>query len=373
MLKEQKKWTTDDWSRDTEVYSTKQVEAVAESCGINIVSETDTHFLAYCPFHINTYDPAFAIDKSLGLWTCFNPSCASGGTLEMLVERLKGYNKFETLRLILEFKNKASSSLADRLEEIRNTPPEFVAFPTAPLERMRNVLWQSPRAIEYLHGRGFTDETLEHFDIAYSDKKDIVLVPMHDPTGMLVGFVGRAIYAKEFRNSDDLPKSKTAWNYHRAKKMGDTVIICESSFDAMRVHQAGYPNVIALLGGHASSHHLEQINTTFSSVIVMTDFDKRIYPKGNCKRCRHISFSPREPVKCLGHRPGRDLGHTIADGLPNKSVYWAAYDDECIYPHGAKDAGDMTDDEIRQCLHNTVSNFEYTRWGIEDADLSLAS
>jgi hypothetical protein len=184
---------------------------------------------------------------------------------------------------------------------------------------------------------------------------------MHDPTGMLVGFVGRSVEGKIFKNTNNLPKSKTAWNFHRAKRTGETVIIVESSFDAMRIHQAGYPNVIALLGGHVTSYHLDQISKTFSNVVIMTDFDKKIY-RANCRKCA----GRRE---CQGHRPGRELGHSIVNGLPMTRIKWAAYDDECVYPHDAKDAGDMTDDEIRHCLTHAVSNFEYSRWGIEDKEL----
>jgi hypothetical protein len=60
------------------------------------------------------------------------------------------------------------------------------------------------------------------------------------------------------------------------------------------------------------------------------------------------------------------LGRSIIAGLKNKRAMWGAYDDTCIFPHGAKDASDMTDDEIRQCLRNAVSNLEYLHWNIEE-------
>lgn len=350
-----RKWD-DEWERDSEVYSSNQVEAVLRVCEVDIDNETNTHFLAFCPFHNNTEDPAFAIDKRLGLWTCFNPSCANSGTLEMLVKRTRGLNQFEAFRLITKYKNEVGSSLADRLSEIKEKQPDFVEFPTGPVERMIRDFPNSKEAREYMMNRGFSWNTLEHFEIGYSTKRDMVVVPMHDPNGMLIGFVGRSIEGKIFKNSDGLPKSKTAWNFHRAKQHGETVIVTESSFDAMRVHQAGYPNVIALLGGHASTYHLNQLGQTFSTVIIATDFDKPIY-RPNCRRCNYKS--------CQGHRPGRDLGRTIAEGLKGKRIKWAAYDDEVVYPHDAKDMGDMTDTEIRQCLTNAVGQFEYARWNPE--------
>jgi len=190
---------------------------------------------------------------------------------------------------------------------------------------------------------------------------------MHDPKGMPIGLIGRtpSHTDKRFKNSTNLPKSKTTWNFHRAKRTGDTVIVCEASYDAMRIHQAGYPNVVALLGGHVTPYHLEQLGRHFSTIIIMTDFDKKQY-RANCRACKNRKFKHNE-VRCKGHRPGRELGHQIADALSHKRILWATYDDKCVFPNGAKDASDMTDDEIRQCLKNAISHVEYSLWDIEDS------
>lgn len=360
-----------EWERDTEVYTPNQVESIASYCGIEVVSETYTHLLAYCPFHHNTDSPAFALDKTKGLWTCFNPACDNAGTLPQLLGRLKGHNIHEATRVILQYKHYTERSVADRLAAIMDKQPEFVEFPSEPVNRMTKQFWEVDRGREYMHGRGFTDDTLRYFDIGYSEKQDMVIVPMHDPNGMLVGFVGRSVEGKVFNNSPKLPKSLVPWNFHRAKTHGETVVVVEASFDAMRVHQAGYPNVIAMLGGHFSPAHAHLINRTFSEIIIMTDFDKRENPKPNCGKCAHRK--PIQGVRCIGHRPGRELGREIVTALPNKRIRWAAYDDDCVYPHGAKDAGDMTEEEIRAVLRGSLSHFAYTQWGIEDVDLDLAS
>jgi DNA primase len=352
----------DEWEDDYEVYSENQVEAVVEYCDIEIVSDTHTHFLAYCPFHGNTDSPAFAIDKYKGLWTCFNPSCLNSGTLPDLLRRTKGLNPFQAQRVIQKKKNAFGTPFSERLRIAMSTQPEFVEFPQAALDRMK-ADFAGSIAEEYMKARGYDDETLYFFDVGYSAKKNMVTVPMHDPNGMPIGLIGRtpSHTDKQFKNSVNLPKSKTAWNFHRAKRTGDTVIVCEASFDAMRIHQAGYPNVIALLGGHVTAHHLEQMNKNFSKIIIMTDYDKKQY-RPNCRMCNYKT--------CRGHRPGRDLGRTIVKALPNKRVMWAAYDDVCIFPHDAKDASDMTDDEIRQCLRNAVSNFTYESWNIEEKEIA---
>lgn len=348
----------DQWEEDYEVYTPNQVEGVLEYCDIEVVSDTHTHFLAYCPFHGNTDSPAFAVDKAKGLWTCFNPSCMNSGTLPDLLRRLKNLNPFQAQRVISKHRNTHKTPFADRLREAMEKVEEFAEFPQAALDRMA-ADFKGSVAEEYMHSRGFDDDTLEYFGVGYSAKKNMVAVPMHDPDGMPIGVIGRtpSHTDKSFKNSIGLPKAKTAWNFHRAKRCGDTVIVCEASYDAMRIHQAGYPNVIALLGGHVTDAHLAQINRNFSKVIIMTDFDQKQY-RPNCRMCHY--------QKCKGHRPGRDLGRTIAQRLPNKKVLWGAYDDSVVFPHGAKDAGDMTDDEIRQCLRNAVTNLQYTQWNVEE-------
>lgn len=361
-----KNWFDD----DEEVYSPNQVEAVLAHAGVDVVSDTNTHWLAYCPFHTNTDSPAFAVDKTKGLYHCFSPFCHNSGSLSDLLQKVKGLNYFQAQRIILKNKNAHSTPLSERLDAIMNTPPEFTEFSQDVLDKMKRD-FPGSIAEEYMKSRGFDDDTLDYFDVGYSKKKGLVIVPMHDPKGMPIGLIGRtpSHTEKRFKNSVNLPKSKTAWNFHRAKKHGETVIICEASYDAMRIHQAGYPNVIALLGGHITQFHVDQINKHFSTIIIMTDFEKDKKYEPNCGVCKRNGHKFKwDEVPCVGHRPGRELGKTIVSKFPHKRVMWAAYDDSCVFPHDAKDASDMTDLEIRQCLSNAVSNLEYQAWDIENLE-----
>lgn len=349
---------SDGWEDDVEIYSPVQVEGLLNLCDIEVVGETMTHFLTYCPFHGNTDTPAFAVDKELGLWTCFNPSCQIAGTLPDLLRKTKGMNPFQALRAIIKYRHHDATPIDERMRAALMVEPEFVAFPQSVLDRA-HADFPGSVAEQYMRSRGFDDETLEYFRVGYSAKQNMVIVPMHDPDGMPIGLIGRTPSStdKRFKNSTNLPKSKTAWNFHRAKRAGNTVIVCEASYDAMRIHQAGYPNVIALLGGHVTQYHIDQINRHFDTVVIMTDFDKKIF-RPNCRMCNY--------ERCRGHRPGRDLGRSIANKLPHKRILWGAYDDTCVFPHDAKDASDMTDDEIRRCIKGAVSNYEYTQWNIEE-------
>lgn len=358
------------WEDDFQIYNESQVEAVLDECGVEVTSETGTHFLCLCPFHNNTDSPAFAIDKEKGLFTCFNQSCGAKGRIEDLPRRILGYNIFQAKRLLLKHKSASNKTFAEKIEE-RKKKGELPNFSQEVIDRMHEDFWDSP-AHAYMAGRGFDDDTLEFFKVGYSKKKNLVAVPMYATADKPVGVVGRTIEDKRFRNSDNLPKREIMWNIHNARQYGDTVIVCEASFDAMRIHQAGYLNVVALLGGHLSEWHKATLNKYFSKIIIMTDWDAR-RREPNCAKCRRAGLPT-----CLGHRAGRDLGRQIAESLPNKKIMWAAYNDTCVYPtwtiegvrdKPAKDASDMTDEEIRQCLRNAISNFAYVKWAVEEQDL----
>lgn len=321
----------DGWKSNTQAYGVGQLQNILNACNIAVASQSDGQFMAYCPFHPNSNSPALSVSAAKGVFFCFNPSCGASGTVEHLVEKSMGANLFRARRIILK---------AQVAGEAPPPPEENFKFsPISPQEvsRLQALLEQSEQAQRYLVSRKITKNTSLYFQLGYDPGHQALMVPMHTPDGEPLGFIGRSIVGRRFANSKRLPKSKTLWNIHRAKAAGDTVIVVESSIDAMRVHQAGYPNVVATLGGYVSAHHQQQLNRYFSHIIIMTDFD----------------------------RAGRKLGHSIAEKLANKRVSWAAGTDR-VYPEGCKDAGEMTDIQIRRCLSRPVSNLEYLQWSPED-------
>lgn len=317
-----------------EKYLPSQIKEVLEGIGIKIYNQSDSDFLCYCPFHSNTHTPSFAISKTTGLFICYNPSCDARGNLEYLISQIGKYNNFEVAKFIRELHKNRPDTFYEDLEDIFTDKKEFNLFPQMVLDDLHNNLNKSERAKEYFLSRNINEDSMEHFELGYSDKQDMVTVPLHSPDGMPVGIIGRSIEGKRFKNSDNLPRSLTMFNLHRAKKLSATIIVCESSFDAIRIHQAGYPNVVATLGGGISKQNVQNLNRYSSSIIIATDTDEA----------------------------GRKLGNEISSRLSNKNITWASFDDGVIYPHGAKDVGDLTDEEIKKCIKNAVSHFEYISW-----------
>ncbi|NBR22913.1 MAG: toprim domain-containing protein [Micrococcales bacterium] len=344
----------------TDTYTQSHVRRILRELGISISGETYNDFLCLCPFHGNRNTPSFSVSFSKGLYLCFNPSCDASGTILELVKEVSHRNDFEALRFIQSMKSEAEMSFEDELAELLQDKPEFAPFDQAKLDDMYLNLLAYTTGTDaqlYLSKRFIGSDLIDEFRIGYSINQKMIIVPVHSPDGIPVGLVGRGVHEKTFKNSRNLPRSKTMFNLHRAKKCGGTVIVCESSFDAIRIHGAGFPNVVATLGGYISKDNLANLNRYFNRIIIMTDFDNREnHIAQNCRKCY--------PESCKGHNPGRDLGMSIANALKNKDVQWAMFDHNTVYPHGAKDAGDLTDEEIRQCIKNSMSHIEYSSQNI---------
>ena len=319
---------------DSTTYTPAHVKSVIKSLGLDIVGETGNDFLCFCPFHSNRHTSSFSVSREKGAFICFNPSCGETGTLNDLVRKVLHKNEFEALRYIASKEAESVENFDEVLQELFEDKPDFVEFSQDILDQLYKNLGSNPHAQEYFKGRGINHDSMIYFMLGYSSNLGMVTVPVHSPDGLPVGIVGRSISEKKFKNSNNLPRSKTMFNIHRAKKVGGQVIVVESTFDAIRVHQAGFPNVVASLGGHLSHDNLNLLNRYFNRIIIMTDADQA----------------------------GRELGMTIANKLRNKDILWASYSYGKIYPHNAKDAGDMTDEEIATCIKNAVSDIEYRTW-----------
>lgn len=298
---------------------------------MSIQSETSTHYLAFCPFHDNRRTPSFAIDMTTGEYYCFNPDCGKfGHGLVDLVRWLGKKTEPEARRLISKRGGEVKfnvQNILDKIWEDKSLP----YFPQMKIDELKTNFWNSAEARDYMYGRGFNNQTLTEFEVGYSDVRKMVVVPVHDHEGSPVGLVGRSTEGKRHHNSKKLPRNEVLFNLHRAKRVGATVVVVESQFDAMRVHQVGHPNVVAILGSSLSKIHYSLLDRHFSRIIIMTDSDAA----------------------------GRKAGRNLAAALNHKNILWAVHELGTVYPGDAKDAGDLEDEQIKHCIDNAISDFEY--------------
>jgi DNA primase len=250
------------------IYTEEQIRRVLNGSGIDIEAEFGNDFIIYCPYHNNSRTPAGEVAKDSGLFFCFG--CQTTKSLEEFVMFTTGRTYFETARYI------KSKETEHNIENIVNkamyAPPEFIQYDELLTKRLNNQALESPRAMRYFEGRKITKSSIEKFNLGYSEKQDSVTIPMQSPDGMTIGFVARTIEGKEFKNTPGLPKSKILFNLHRVKS-SSVVYVVESSFDAIRLDQVGFP-AVATLGANVSASQIRLLEKYFNNVILVADNDE---------------------------------------------------------------------------------------------------
>lgn len=294
-------------------YDPEQIGEVINVCGITIGSELDTHYLVFCPFHYNKNTPACEIDKEKGLFLCF--ACGERGTLLDLVMRTTNRNYFEASRVI----STAAKIIdfASRIEKDIQVKEEFTRFDSDLIDRLHKDLLESDRAINYFKGRSIEIDAIKKFKLGYSPKQDMVTVPIYSHTDICVGFVGRSVEGKSFKNSTGLPRNKVLFNLNNVKFKD--IVIVESSFDAIRLWQLNIP-AIATLGANIGKNQINLLNKYATRLILAMDQDE------------------------AGGSLTRSLNKQITVPILNME-----------FPDGVKDIGDMTDEQIVKSFNELKS------------------
>lgn len=253
---------------NSNLYTEEQIKRVLVGNGIDIEGEVDSDYIVFCPFHGNFRTPAGEVDKRSGKFFCF--SCHHVTDLIELIMHTSGRTYFEAARYI---KSKEQNlSIEDAVNEQLIRKPDFIEYDEFTIRRLNAAALESPRAARYYQGRLITKESVKKFALGYSEKQDMVTIPVHTPDGMCVGFVGRSVEGKEFKNTPKLPKSKVLFNLHRVKT-SRRVYVVESSFDAIRLDQVGLP-AVATLGASVNSTQLDLLQKYFNEIIVIADNDE---------------------------------------------------------------------------------------------------
>jgi len=251
-----------------DLYTAEQIRRILVGSGIEIESEVDSDYIIFCPYHNNFRSPAGEIDKVNGTFFCF--SCQKIADLTEFIMHTSGRTYFESVRYI-----KSKETETD-IEQIVNkalfVKPEYTQYDQVIIKRLNQQAVDSPRAMRYYSGRLITEESVKKFSLGFSEKQDMVTIPVHSPDGMEVGFVGRSIEGKDFKNTPGLPKSKVLFNLHRVKTAGKVYVV-ESSFDAIRLDQCGFP-AVATLGANVSNIQTDLLKKYFNNIIVIADNDE---------------------------------------------------------------------------------------------------
>jgi len=276
------------------------VDVVGESVPLKKAGST---FKGLCPFH-GEKTPSFTVTPARDSWKCFG--CGEGGDIFTFVMKRDGLSFPEALKVLaskagVELDERTSREDA-RKKRLRDVLESAIAFYHAVLTASKT----GQPALDYLRGRGFTDETIARHQLGFAPagwdtlarqlaaKRDVrpdelvevglaqprqssrggvydrfrerVIFPIRDANGSPVGLGGRILesaagaagddrdHGPKYLNSPATPlfdKSRTLYLIDKAKgpirKTGQAVIV-EGYTDALMAHQAGFDNVVASLG-----------------------------------------------------------------------------------------------------------------------------
>ncbi len=275
-------------------------------------------YMGLCPFH-NEKTPSFTVQVVLQIYKCF--SCGVGGDVIDFVMRIEGISFYEALKLLAERNGipmPKRSLVADEDAKLREAVFEMHGLAQEAFRaNLQSPMGEAARA--YLEKRGLAPETVEHFGIGYSERsgrallrlleqrqftpaliehsglvrrredgsfydyfRNRLMFPIHNESGKIIGFGGRALAADDnpkYLNSPETPiykKSYVLYNLHRAKeaiRKEDRAILVEGYMDAIGVTAAGFRAVVASCGTSLTAPQVQALKRHSQRIAVNFDPD----------------------------------------------------------------------------------------------------
>lgn len=275
-------------------------------------------FGARCPFH-QEKTASFFVDPDKGFWKCFG--CGLSGDIFSFVMQIEGLSFPE-----------AAERLAQRAgvqwkpgpggEKTGEERQAVLAANAAAASWFRHMLFepQGSVALEYLRGRGLSDQVIKDFMLGYAPEgwdnlanfmagkgynerllataglvrprntgggcydffRHRVMFPVVDVTGRVVAFGGRALDPEEqakYMNSPDTPvfkKGSMVYGLNMAREhiaRSNQAIVVEGYMDVIALAQAGFGNVVACLGTATTEDHLKLLSRYAESIFFVYDAD----------------------------------------------------------------------------------------------------
>ncbi len=292
---------------------------------VDIVSETvdlrktGKNYIGFCPFHDNKRTPAFVVFPETGTWRCFG--CNEGGDIFTFVMKREGWDFRQALEhlaeragVTLEPRRPEDAAQREAQQRLYDLMEEAVVFYRHHLHTTAGRM-----ALDYLHRRGLTDETIEIFDLGYAPQaweaarayftgkgytdEDLlavglltrredgriydrfrhrVMFPIRDARGRAVGFGARTLDpdgVPKYLNSPQteiFDKSRLLYGLDKAGKairQRDQVVIVEGYMDVIGLHQAGFPNAVSPMGVALNEGQLRTLKRYTRHMVLALDPD----------------------------------------------------------------------------------------------------
>jgi DNA primase len=278
------------------------------------------NYLGLCPFH-GEKTPSFTVSPSKQFYHCFG--CGKSGDAIRFLMEFAGMNFVEAVKdLAGQYGMQVPEddrSPADRVREAEQRQKQTTLNDV--LEKAgaayRKHLKASPRAVDYLKGRGVSGEIAKQFGLGYSpegwrtlasvfpnyddpllaesglvivneedDKRydrfrDRIMFPIRNVKGECIGFGGRVLGDEKpkYLNSPETPVFSKGrelyglWEARNALREAGYVLVTEGYMDVIGLAQLGFPNAVATLGTACTTEHVQKLFRFTDSVVFSFDGD----------------------------------------------------------------------------------------------------
>jgi DNA primase len=281
------------------------------------------NYQACCPFH-NEKTPSFVVSPTKGLYKCFG--CGKGGNAVTFVMEHEGMNYAEALRFVAK---KYGIEVAERRlteeEERRNDDRESMMVVNSwAAGWFKDAIHTTDEGrsvgLGYFRHRGFTDATIEKFQLGYCPSggdrmtraaldagykeqfltatgltivresggyydrfSERVIFPIHSMSGRVLAFGGRTLRTDKkvakYQNSPEsevYSKKQTLYGIFFAKAAiarERNAILVEGYTDVISMHQVGVENVVASSGTSLTTEQVKLLKRFTDNVTVIYDGD----------------------------------------------------------------------------------------------------
>jgi DNA primase len=276
-----------------------------------------------CPFH-GEKSPSFIVSASRQTYHCFGCG-VHGNAIGFLMEH-SGMGFLEAVRDLAQQtgltvpEDDRSPQERERAAELKERQATLSEVLAKAAEHYRKQLKATPRAVDYLKGRGLTGEVAAAFGLGYSpdgwrglasvfphyddplleesglviasgetdaEKKrydrfrDRIMFPIRSVQGDVIGFGGRVLDKGEpkYLNSPETPvfiKGRELYGLHEARtamRQKGYVLVVEGYMDVVALAQLGFPNAVATLGTACTAEHVHKLFRFTDSVVFSFDGD----------------------------------------------------------------------------------------------------
>jgi len=279
------------------------------------LKKAGANWVGLCPFH-GEKTPSFSVSPTKQFYHCFGCG-AHGNAIGFLME----YAGLGYVEAVKELADSAGMKLPDF--QPRGGParseragPDLYELLQRAARFYHESLKASPRAIEYLKGRGLSGQTAARYHLGYApaqwqglaaaferddDKalvecglvvendgkrydrfRDRVMFPILNQRGLVIGFGGRVIAAEDnpkYMNSPETPvfeKGRELYGLPQARdaiRAANRVVVVEGYMDVVMLAQHGVQNAVATLGTATTPAHVQKLLRQADEIVFCFDGD----------------------------------------------------------------------------------------------------